>query len=179
MARAYAPRGTTFLALATGAVALGCGDRAPQADVVGDWTGLALAASTDCAGVPGPPPMERFVLRVEADAVGGVTVALSPIVRMRGRVDRDSLVARAEIDAPVHLPDSLRDRASADDSLDMVTYELRAAITGDEYRGIYRVRNVDLQALLEDRTDLRCEYRYEIAGRREGAVTPGATGGSP
>ena len=69
------------------------------------------------------------------------------------------------ITQPIPLPDSLAARADAADSLETITYGLRATFRQDgTLEGTYRIGAPDLIALARGSGGYRCEYVYEVRG---------------
>jgi hypothetical protein len=105
------------------------------------------------------------VLDVHQAVDNSATARIGPLVAMDGRFDGDALEADGAITQPIPLPDSLAARADAADSLETITYGLRAAFRQDgTLAGTYRIGAPDLVALARGSGAHRCEYVYEVRG---------------
>lgn len=134
-----------------------------------DWSGPYAVqvddATTDCVGADAPPPLEDLVLEIDQSVENEAVVRVGPLIALGGRFDGDELEAVGTISEPVSLPDSMLARATAADSLETITYELRATFEGEgAFRGTYRIAAPDLVALARGTGDFRCEYVYEVRG---------------
>ncbi|MFN2384493.1 MAG: hypothetical protein ABR559_09595 [Gemmatimonadota bacterium] len=149
---------------------VGCGGGAgdapdfPTRDWDGDYLSRVVASSTDCTGSRLPPAMPGFQLNLDHHPNNRATVQMGPLVQLRGSFDGDHLEAAQMIRQPIDLPDSLRVRADASDSLDVISYALSVDFAGRHFEGSYVIHAPDIRALVADAADARCAYRYELVG---------------
>lgn len=134
-----------------------------------DWSGPyaldVVEATTDCMGAEAPPPLDDAVLDVHHATDNSATARIGFLVAMDGRFDGDELEAAGSITQPIPLPDSIAARADAADSLETITYGLRATFRPDStLAGTYRIGAPDLVALARGSGAHRCEYVYEVSG---------------
>lgn len=116
-------------------------------------------------GAEAPPPLEDAVLDIHQAIDNSAAALIGPLVALDGRFDGDELEAAGVITQPIPLPDSLAARADAADSLETITYGLRATFRQDgTLEGTYRVGAPDLVALARGSGAHRCEYVYEVRG---------------
>jgi hypothetical protein len=105
------------------------------------------------------------VLEVRQAIDNTAATRIGPLVSMGGAFDGDELEAAGAIIQPIPLPDSLAARAEEADSLETITYGLRATFRQDgTLEGTYRVGAPDLVALAHGSGAHRCEYVYEVRG---------------
>ncbi|HUP00474.1 MAG TPA: hypothetical protein VM737_03010 [Gemmatimonadota bacterium] len=146
-----------------------CGS-ADGGDPSRNWSGRygtrVVGASTDCFESQSPPPLTGFILDLAQTSPDSVTVSMNPIIRLAGRYEGDRLEAGMVVEEPVGLPDSIAARATPADSLDTITYALRADFEAAGFEGEYVIRSPDLRALVTRGEGSRCEYRYRLSGQR-------------
>lgn len=136
----------------------------PSRDWDGDYLTRVVASSTDCIGARLPPAMPGFQLNLDHHPNNRATVRMGPLVQLTGSFEGDHLEAGQTIRQPIDLPDSLRVRAAAADSLDVISYVLSVDFAGRHYDGSYVITAPDIRALVANEPDARCAYRYELVG---------------
>lgn len=105
------------------------------------------------------------MLEIHQAVDNSAAARIGPLVSMDGGFDGDELEAAGAITQPIPLPDSMAARADAADSLETITYELRATFRQDgTLEGTYRIGAPDLVALARGSGAHRCEYVYEVRG---------------
>lgn len=161
-------RGWLVVALFVSSACGGAGEPGyPSTDWSGYYATRAIESRTDCSGAESPPELGGFLLNLEHHPNNRATLQIRRFIRLTGEFEADSLVARKIMEQPVDLPDTLRSRLSAADSVETIAYRLRAAFADDTFHGRYVIRAPDMQAIARDSGPRRCEYRYELSGRRE------------
>lgn len=117
-------------------------------------------------GSPLPPPLTAFNLNLEQHPNNRATVWMNPIVTLEGSFEGDRLTAEGQFVEDVPLPDSLRERLSAADSVDAIAYRFEAGFEEEGFRARYRIRAPDMRAIARDADPTRCSYEYELVGTR-------------
>lgn len=171
------PRGGLPSAVAAAILIAGCGDgdgAYPSRDWSGRYATTVAEAATDCRDAAAPPLMTGFILVLEHSRSNRVMVTMNPVIRLAGEFRGDGLEARHLVQEPVALPDSILARATEADSIDLITYELRADFRRSGFTGRYVIRAPDLRALVLDGKGSRCEFRYRLTGQRIREAAPRA-----
>lgn len=153
----------------------GCGsgsDEFPSSNWTGKYATRIVQSSTDCVDAEGPPVMTGFIMQVVQQTTNKTTIKMNPIVELEGEFVGDHVEVSMLVDEPVALPDSIVARATPADSLNIITYSLAADFERDGFEGVYVVRSPDLRALINHNRGGRCDFRYQLAGRRFVEIIP-------
>lgn len=157
---------STVAALAAVVCAPGSGREYPSENWTGKYATRVVQSSTTCTDAEHPPPMTGFILELIHHTTNRTTVKMNPIIELEGAFEGDRMEAVLEIEEPVSLPDSIRARATAADSIDVIRYTLTAAFEDSAFEGTYVVRSPDLRSLVNEGRGGRCDFRYRMSGKR-------------
>ena len=165
---------STLTALAAVVCAPSSGRDYPSENWTGKYATRVVQSSTTCTDAEHPPPMTGFILELIHHTTNRTTVKMNPIIELEGVFEGDRMEAALEIEEPVSLPDSIRVRATAADSVDVIRYTLSADFAEGAFEGTYVVRSPDLRSLVNDGGGGRCDFRYRMSGKRFLGLTTGS-----